>query len=137
MFANGVERIFYHAGTCAGVNEDSLEGVFYEYGGQPRKIYPAQAVMAQILSPSSRFVKRLRLGDRVKGYLFQDERQVAAAVWALTGAEPKPIRLRSEKLQLLDIMGRRLAARQFVPSVTPVYIVARDIGPEAFEAALQ
>ncbi len=138
MFANGVEKVFYHAGTCAGINGDSLQGVFYEYGGEPHKIYAAQAVMARIFSPSSpRFVKRLTLGDRVKGYLFQDKQRLVAAVWAVNDSRPGALRLRSEKLQLLDIMGRKQTARDFKPSSTPVYILSDRMTVPAFEAALR
>jgi len=137
MFANGVHKIFYHAGTCAGINGDSLQGVFYEYGGEPHKIYAAQAVMGRIFSPTCRFIKRLRLGTSVKGYLFRDRQRLVAVVWAVHGADPKAIRLRSEKLQLLDIMGRRQAAREFNPTGTPVYIVSERMSAPAFVARLQ
>jgi rubrerythrin len=62
-FANGVEKVFYHAGTCAGINNDSLQGVFYKYGGLPHRIYPAQAVMAYLFTPTCRFVRKLPLGQ--------------------------------------------------------------------------
>jgi hypothetical protein len=137
LFANGVEKIFYHAGTCAGINDDSLEGVFYEYGGEPHRIYAAQAVMARVFSPSCRFVKRLRLDTSVKGYLFEDKDKLAAVVWAVSGARPKVVRLQSDQLQLLDIMGRSVPAREFVPTGTPVYIVSERMSVPAFEAALQ
>lgn len=137
MFANGVEKIFYHAGTCAGVNGDSLQGVFYEYGGEPHKIYAAQAVMAHILSPTCRFVKRLTLGNGIKGYLFQDAERLVAVVWAVGSARPKVICLRSEKLSLWDIMGRKQAMREFAPSGTPVYVVGERVTARDFEAALK
>jgi len=137
MFANGVERIFYHAGTCAGINGDSLQSVFYEYGGEPHKIYAAQAVMARIFPPTCRFIKRLTLGDGLRGYLFQDGEQLAAVVWAVDGFRARTIRLRSEKLRLLDIMGRKQAAPELKASGTPVYIVSEGMSVPAFEAALQ
>ncbi len=77
--ANGVDKIFYHAGTCDGVNRDSLQGIFYEYAGQPHKIYAAQAVMSHLLTPTGKFVKRLKLGEGVKGYLFRDGEQIREA----------------------------------------------------------
>ncbi len=136
MFANGVEKVFYHAGTCAGVNSDSLEGVFYEYGGEPRKIYAAQAVMARVFSPACRFVKRLALGDGVRAYLFEDKERLVAVVWATGGAQPKPIRLRNEGVQLLDLMGRRLPTKEFTPSGAALYIVGENMSIPAFEVAL-
>jgi len=41
LMAGGVEKIFYHAGTCDGVNRDSLQGIFFEYAGEPHKVYTA------------------------------------------------------------------------------------------------
>ncbi len=64
-FANGVDKVFYHAGTCGGINSGSLQGVFFGYGGQPRKIYAAQAVMAHLLTTTCRFVKKLSLGEGI------------------------------------------------------------------------
>lgn len=80
--ANGIDKIFYHAGTCQGINSDNMQGVFYKYDGQPRRIYAAQAVMAQLLSPTTRFVRKLALGDGVKAYLFRDGERLVAVVWA-------------------------------------------------------
>ncbi len=136
LFANGVEKVFYHAGTCAGINEDSLEGVFYEYGGEARKVYAAQAVMSHAFSPSCRFVKRLRLGDGVTSYLFRDGERLVAVVWAVQDAKPKTIRLRSDKLSLRDIMGRKQDGQEFTPSGTPVYVVSEKMEPGTFEAAV-
>ena len=137
MFANGVEKVFYHAGTCSGINGDDLHGVFYEYGGEPHKIYAAQAVMAHMFPPASRFVKRMSLGDGITGYLFRDEERLVAVVWAAGGAQPGAIRLRSEKMKLLDIVGREQARRVLDLSETPVYIIGEGMSAPEFEAALQ
>jgi len=133
MFAGGVEKVFYHAGTCDAVNSDSLQGIFYEYAGCPHKIYAAQAVMSHLLTPTARFVKQLPLGDGLKGYLFRDGRRLVAVVWATAEAKPRPIRLASDEMQLWDLMGRPQPSRQFTPSGTPVYIISDDLPDEAFQ----
>jgi len=135
MFAGGVDKIFYHAGTCDGLNRDSLQGIFYEYAGQPHKIYAAQAVMSHLFTPTCQFAKRLALGDDVKAYLFRDGQRTVAVVWAPT-AKPGPIRVESDKIQLWDIMGRPQRPRRFTPSGTPVYLVGEGLSDEAFGAAL-
>jgi len=137
MFAGGVDKIFYHAGTCDGLNGDSLQGIFYEYAGQPHKIYAAQAVMAHLFTPTCRFVKRLALGDGVKGYLFRDGQTALAVVWAPPRAKPGPVRLASEQIELWDIMGRPQPSREFTPSGTPLYLVGDGLSDQAFEAALR
>ncbi|MFH1267465.1 MAG: carbohydrate binding domain-containing protein [Planctomycetota bacterium] len=136
LFAGGVDKIFYHAGTCDGLNRDSLQGIFYEYAGQPHKIYAAQAVMAHLLSPTCQFTKRLALGEGVRGYLFRDGPRSVAVVWATAGAKSGEVRLENDKLQLWDLMGRPQPSRRFTPDGTPVYLLSDDLSPEAFEAAL-
>ena len=133
MFAGGVDKIFYHAGACDGLNRDSLQGIFYEYGGTPHKIYAAQAVMAHLFGPKCRFLKRLSLGEGVKAYLFRNRSRELAVVWAPGGAAQKPIRLVGEKIELWDLMDRPQPVRRFTPSGTPVYVVGEQISEEAFE----
>jgi hypothetical protein len=144
LLAGGVEKIFYHAGTCAGVNGDSLQGVFYEYGGEPHKIYAAQAVLSQVFSPACRFVQRLDLGEETRGYLFRAGARSVAVVWSprqarqvKTGTPRREISLASEKLRLWDIMGRELPSRRFVPTGTPVYVVGDGLDAGVFEASLK
>jgi len=133
MLARGVEKIFYHAGTCDGLNRDSMQGIFYEYGGTPHKGYAAQAVMASLFTPACRFVKRLDMGEGVRGYLFRDGERLVACVWAPSGAKPRPLHLANDRMQLLDLMGRPQSARQFTPDGTPVYIVADGMGESEFK----
>lgn len=135
MLANGVDKVFYHAGTCGAINRGSLEGVFYAYAGAPKKIYAAQAVMASLLTPGARFVKRLSLQGQMRGYLFREGDRAVAVVWTPSRSKPSPIRLTSDKLELWDLMGRPQSSRQFTPSATPVYVVG-ELSDAEFEAAI-
>ena len=137
MLANGVDKVFYHAGTCDGVNSDSLQGIFYEYGGQPHKIYAAQAVMSHLFTPACRFVKRLALGQGAKGYLFRDGGRLVAVVWAPRGVRPKPIELGDNRLRVWDIMGRPQKAGRLALSGTPLYVLANGVSVDAFVGALR
>lgn len=130
--AGGIQKIFYHAGTSQAMNADNLEGVFYKYGGQPRRIYAAQAVLAHLLSPATRFVRPLALDDGVKAFLFRDGERLVAVVWAAGRAKPGAVRLADQRLQLRDIMGRTQAAREFAPSDSPVYVVAQGVADDTF-----
>jgi len=136
-FANGVEKVFYHAGTCGGINSGSLQGVFFEYGGQPRKVYAAQAVMAHLLTTTCRFVKKLALGEGVRAYLFRDGARNVCVVWAPKAVPPRPLKLADARLVLWDIMGRPQKAREFTPSGTPVYLLADGLADAAFEAGVK
>jgi len=135
--AGGVDKVFYHAGTCPGINADNLEGVFYKYGGQPRKIYAAQAVMASFLTPSAKFVKKLALGPTVRGYLFRDGQRLIAVVWSPGSAKAAPIRVTEPKIQILDLMGRPQHSRDLTPGGTPVYLTGEGLSDQAFEASLR
>ncbi len=134
--AGGVDKVFYHAGTCPGINADNLEGVFYKYGGQPRKIYAAQAVMAHFLTPGVKFVKKLPLGPGVQAYSFRDGRRLIAVVWAAGRTKVAPIRLNDPKVQFLDLMGRPQSSREFNPTGTPIYLIGDGLSDEAFGTAL-
>lgn len=135
--AGGIEKIFYHAGTCHGLNDDNMQGVFFKYGGQPRRIYAAQAVLAQLLTPTARFVKQLALGDGTKTYLFRDGERLVAVAWSTGRARPATVTLTDPRLQLWDLMGRPQPARQFTPAGSPVYVVAEGVSDETFAAALR
>ena len=58
MFAHGVRKVFFHAGTCQGFHDSSTGNMFFEYGGAPRKMYPAVAAMARLLAPDFQFVRK-------------------------------------------------------------------------------
>ena len=133
MFANGVEKIFYHAGTCAGVNSDNLQGVFFEYAGEPHKIYAAQAVMASIFTPDCRFVKRLSLGDALKGYLFHEGKRLFAVVWSMRDTNSTSIELSNSKLKVWDIMGREVKGNKLPVTGTPLYLIGNDVNASTVE----
>lgn len=136
MFSRGVEKVFYHAGTCDGVDRDSLQGIFYEYAGTPHRIYAAQAVMARLLEPKSKPAGRLALGDGVRAYVFADGQKTVAVVWAPNGVDAEPVRLTHAKLMLLDLMGRPESERQFTPNETPRYVVGEGVTAEGLRAGL-
>jgi hypothetical protein len=135
--AHGVDKIFYHAGTCDGLNQDSLQGIFFEYGGTPHKIYAAQAVMAHFLTPTAKFVGRLTLDAATRGYLFRDRDRLVCVVWADRDDAAKEITLEGDKVALCDLMGRPQAARRFTPSGTPVYLTADGLTDDEFRAAVK
>jgi len=114
-----------------------MQGVFYKYGGEPRRIYAAQAVLAELLTPTARFVKRLPLRDGVRTYLFRDGERLVAVIWSTGRGKPGAIALTDDRLQLWDLMGRPQPARHFIPSGSPVYVVAKGVADGAFAAALQ
>lgn len=136
-FANGVDKIFYHAGTCDGLNQDSLQGIFFEYGGTPHKIYAAQAAMAHFLTPTTKFVSRLTLAAPTRAYLFRDGDRLVCVIWAENTKTAKEISLGNDKVRILDLMGQPLAGRRFTPDSTPVYVTASGLTDDKFRNAVR
>jgi len=93
--------------------------------------------MAHLLTPGSKFVRRLPLDPAVKAYLFRDGRRLVCVVWAVPSERPQLLRLKSPELRLFDIMGRPMPERQCTPGGTPVYVVAEGVSDDQFEAAVR
>jgi hypothetical protein len=136
MMGGGVDKIFYHAGTCDGVNRDSLQGIFFEYAGQPHKVYTAQAVMARLFPVTCRFVDRLELGEGVRAYRFREGERTVLAAWAPEGIRAMPVTIAGDRIRILDLMGRPTGKTEFVPGPTPVYVVAERLSDEDFLRAV-
>jgi len=120
----GVEKIFYHAGTCGTLNRDGLQGVLFKYAGRPKKIYAAQAVLSQFLNPEARFAGKPALPPSVKAYIFQDKNRSFMVLWTPESEIPFPLQATKKGVQLLDIVGRPINSRIFKPGPVPVYAVA-------------
>lgn len=136
MFAHGVEKLFFHAGTGSAINHGNLWTMFLRYGNEPFKNYPTQAVMAKLLTPDCKFVKKLLTDQPVKAYLFNDGKQSVGVIWTTKGETPKPVQLANAKLQLWDLVGRPQAPRSVTPSESPVYIIGEGVSAEDFEKGL-
>ena len=131
--ANGVEKIFFHAGTGSAINHSNLWTQFLRYDSEPFKNYASQAVMSQLLTPTCKFVKRLLPDEPIRAYLFRDEHRTVAVIWKASDGESKPITLTNDKPQLWDIMGRPHGPRTFTPDGNPMYIVGQGVSVEDFE----
>jgi hypothetical protein len=133
MLAHGVEKIFFHAGTGSALNHGNLWTMFLRYGGEPFKCYATQAVMSQLFTPDCTFVRPLLPDEPIKAYLFDDGKRTIGVVWTPEGTAAKPIRLADPKLQLWDLVGRRVESQTFTPGETPVYIIGQGVSAEQFE----
>jgi len=55
LFGHGTKKIFFHQGDSGWINGGAARGapdgagIFFEYGGAPRKMYPALSVLANLL----------------------------------------------------------------------------------------
>ena len=138
LFAGGVDRIFYHAGTCCGINGDNPWDGFFKFDGQPHKLYAAQAVLSHLLGPTCRFVRRLAIGEGTRCYLFRDGLRLVAVVWRRPDSPERTIHLAGEKMSCRDLMGRSMEGQRSVAlRAAPFYILADGLSDEEFAAALK
>ncbi len=138
LFADGVDKIFYHAGTCCGINSDNPWDGFFKFDGQPHKLYAAQAVLSHLLGPTCRFVRRLAIGEGARCYLFRDGSRLVAVAWRRPDTQQRTLRLADEKMTCCDLMGRPIEGRRSVAlDATPFYILADGLSNDEFAAALK
>ncbi len=126
FLSHGVEKIFFHAGTCGPINGRNGGGIFFEYGGVPRKMYGAVCSLANRLGPAPKPLPTLSRQGRVQVYPFQKQESVVAVVWA--GADQGSIAVPlGGQLRAFDIMGNRLSGTTLVIGATPTYVATADV----------
>lgn len=118
FFANGGGKIFLHAGTCGEINGVDAGGVFFEYGGTPRKIYPVISAMANLLPPEAVFEKKERR-EGIIIYWFRNGKERIGVAWSENGKEHK-FQL-PKGMRAFDIMGNPISDRLITINDTPVY----------------
>jgi hypothetical protein len=137
LLANGVQRIFYHAGTCPGLNAENTEGTFFEYGGTPRKIYAALAAFAELFPPGCKPLGELDWGQGVKAYQFEVAGDAIVAAWQLPGGPPARVLWDAPEIEARDIMGNAMGGHSANLCDAPVFIVGHGMMPGAVANALQ
>ncbi|MEN6426890.1 MAG: hypothetical protein ABFE13_16150 [Phycisphaerales bacterium] len=121
LCAAGVRKIFYHAGTCSALNEDSAGNIFFEYGGAPRKQYAAQAALSRLLGPDVEFVRKWTQPEGMQAFEFRSRGRTVIVVWA--GKERAPAVKVPEGYRVMDLMGNYLPDSEINPGEVPAYLV--------------
>ena len=124
MLSHGVERIFIHSGASGQVNQTDLECAIFDYGGAPRKLYPALAVLTSVLGASPRSVGSGRIGDDGWCAAFETGKQSVISVWA-TRDTPAKLPNRSD-VKWMDTVGRPLSTAPTQFSTSPAYLIAQS-----------
>jgi hypothetical protein len=132
MFANGVRKVFFHAGVCGRLNWSNRSNCLFEYGGTPRKLYAALGPLAALLGADFQPVP-LEPSERVAAYLFETPQGGAAVVWAAQEGDEVRATV-PEGVRALDIMGNVVTAREITIGRTPVYLTGRALGAEILRA---
>jgi hypothetical protein len=123
FLTHGVTKVFYHAGTCGPLNGQDGGGIFFEYGGAPRKMYVALSALANLLGPAPKPALPRLANDHLRAHLFQTEAGAVAIVWA-TSDQPVRVQLPAGA-NAKDLMGNGIAQRSVELSATPVYLVGK------------
>ncbi len=151
MLAHGVEKIFYHngAGVSSEVNSEiaNLESWMLGYAGVPRKVYVAQAVLADMLGAAPRFagewkkppVVNGQRTDEVYGYAFQCGDRAVLAAWAAR-ADGDSVRWGVEipaAVRGCNIAGATLERNSMELGESPVYLLSEEMAAEDLVAKVK
>lgn len=146
MLAHGVEKIFYHSGHMMHVslNKEAwiLEAWMNHYASKPRKLYAAQAAMANLLGPAPKYAGVLKKPgtlqghstSQVYGYTFQCGPRAVLISWS-PRSEIDAVRWflqAPEHAEAYDIVGAPLAKKEVTLGESPVYfsstrLAAKDL----------
>jgi hypothetical protein len=136
MLSRGVEKVFLHSGASGSVNDPSPECCLFGYGGVPRKVFPAVAVLTDLLGPSPRFAGERRLGKDVYCQAFETGTRALLVMWASAGELTVRVPA-AAGVKVVDIMGRPLRPGEIVLGETPVYLVGPPGSAGTLTASLQ
>jgi len=136
LFAHGTRKVLFHTGNSGPINAGTTlatsdgDGVFFEYGGAPRKMYAAVSAMANLLGPDLEPAGENKNGA-LRAYWFRVKKGSAAVVWRndfIQGAEEgKAVPLRLPRgVSALDLMGNKLEGETVPVNETPIYLQAAD-----------
>jgi len=131
---HGLRKIFLHAGSCGPINGSSAGGVFFEYGGAPRKMLPAVWAFSRLMDADFEPVDTGPQPADRRVYVFKVKRGVLAIVWT---REEKPVRVTAgSDITVIDIMGNTLNVRAVELTATPVSFLSNTLTAEELYNAL-
>ncbi len=125
ILAYGVEKIIYHSGTPGSLNNESLDGIFFEWAGEPRKMLITQSAMSNIIRPPISSLGRLDSPDKVNAYGLICDGQTVVIAWADEGIKTD-ISL-SKGWQAIDIQGNKIESNKLTLTERPVYFISDGI----------
>jgi hypothetical protein len=127
MLSRNVQKVFLHSGASGSVNDASPECCLFDYGGAPRKVFAAMAVLTDLLGPAPEFSGERKLGTDGHGMAFDTGNGSVLILWRGTPGETK-VRVpltkgHGPRAGCLDLMGRRIPDSTPVLTETPFYVV--------------
>ena len=127
MLSHGVQKIFIHSGASGAVNDPNMECALFDYGGAPRKLLPALAVLTQVLGPSPECVGTKAIGKASHVAGFETGKQAVLVLWQAEDEQTQNLSLPSgSDLTWVDAMGRTLATPPKKLSHSLTYLLGRS-----------
>ncbi len=124
MLSRNAEKVFLHSGASGTVNDASPECCLFDYGGAPRKVFAAMAVLTDLLGPSPKFTGEKKLGTDGYCMAFDTETKAVLILWKGSSDGVKlAAAVAAPGVKLLDIVGGPLPGTTVTLSETPVYAV--------------
>lgn len=133
MLARGVDKIFYHQGAEGELNNGSrnLELALIGEEGEPRKLYPAQAVMAKMLGAAPQYAAEMKT-DSVQAYAFQCGNKSVMIAWVPEEEKRKVSLSTPEGVMAYNIMGTPIhTGSKILLNASPVYLVSHSLSATA------
>jgi hypothetical protein len=132
LLAYGIEKIFYHSGASSSLNNEWLQGIFFEWAAEPRKMLVTQSAMANLLSPPIKSLGLIENPQELKAYGFESDGRTVIVAWVKEGAGRREISLAGKPWQAIDLQGNELRVDTISLTERPVYFVAEGTMPEEF-----
>ncbi len=132
--SHGLRKLFLHAGTCGPINGSSAGGVFFEYGGTPRKMLPAVWAFSQLVDADFQPVDTGPQPEDMRVYLFKVKRGILAIAWTREET-PVPVTV-GDDVAIIDIMGNHVDKPEVELTATPVYFLTDTLTPQQLKTRL-
>ncbi|MBM3472942.1 MAG: hypothetical protein FJX75_06735 [Armatimonadetes bacterium] len=118
LLAFDTEKIIYHSGTPGSVNNEGVDGIFFEFGGAPRKMVASQAQLTAMLGPDTKTLGVLSEDPWACG--FHSRGKTVVVLW--TDRSDGPTIAAPQGARLLDICGNEVKGSVTLGEI-PDYLV--------------
>jgi len=119
LLAHNVRSIIYHSGTPGHHNQASVDGIFFEWDGAPRKMAVSQSVLTGLLGPDTEYVGAV--WERPRSLAFHSRGRTVVVLWDEQAGgsrlTPRP------GAQVIDISGAPVTEKTLPVAETPYYLV--------------